>query len=601
MKQHDLPELTLPQMLREHARQRPNELALRQKDFGIWQPISWADYYRRACHFGLGLKALGIEPGSHVAIISENRAEWIIGQMGIGIIKAICVGVYPTSPWNEVAYILEHSDTELVICEDQEQTDKIIEAWPELPKLKQNVVVDMKGLRHYERDRLLSFEEVEQLGADYQQKHPELIDQLLDSQQMDDTALMIYTSGSTGRPKGAMISWYNIHAAAPGLIEMLNLGPKDSSLSYLPLCHVAEQAFTNIGPLYVGSTVSFGESLRTVQEDLREIAPTFFLGVPRIWEKLHSSIYIKMQETGRLRQAMFNWAMRACEPLATKSREQLSVRERASFWLSYWLIFRALQNYIGLRRCRIAMTGAAALAPEVLRFFRIIGVPLVEIYGLTETTGVVTGQRPERAVLGTVGTAIRGVEVRLGEHDEILVRGGLVFKGYYKDESATAEAIQDGWLHTGDVGTWSDGQLRIIDRLKDLMITAGGKNLSPSEIENTMKASPFINECMILAEGRRFVAALIQIDYETTAKWAEQQGLAYTTFRSLAEHPEVHKLIQAEVDKGNAQLARVAHIRRFHLLTKELDHDDDEVTATMKIRRDNIYKKYSEEIEALYA
>jgi len=601
MKQHDLPELTLPQMLREHARQRPNELALRQKDFGIWQPISWADYYRRACHFGLGLKALGIEPGSHVAIISENRAEWIIGQMGIGIIKAICVGVYPTSPWNEVAYILEHSDTELVICEDQEQTDKIIDAWPELPKLKQNVVVDMKGLRHYERDRLLSFEEVEQLGADYQQKHPELIDQLLDSQQMDDTALMIYTSGSTGRPKGAMISWYNIHAAAPGLIEMLNLGPKDSSLSYLPLCHVAEQAFTNIGPLYVGSTVSFGESLRTVQEDLREIAPTFFLGVPRIWEKLHSSIYIKMQETGRFRQAMFNWAMRACEPLANKSREQLSLRERASFWLSYWLIFRALQNYIGLRRCRIAMTGAAALAPEVLRFFRIIGVPLVEIYGLTETTGVVTGQRPERAVLGTVGTAIRGVEVRLGEHDEILVRGGLVFKGYYKDESATAEAIQDGWLHTGDVGVWSDGQLRIIDRLKDLMITAGGKNLSPSEIENTMKASPFINECMILAEGRRFVAALIQIDYETTAKWAEQQGLAYTTFRSLAEHPEVHKLIQAEVDKGNAQLARVAHIRRFHLLTKELDHDDDEVTATMKIRRNNIYEKYSDEIEALYA
>jgi long-chain acyl-CoA synthetase len=600
MKHLELPELTLPQMLREHARQRPNDLALRQKDFGIWQPISWADYYRRACHFGLGLKALGIQPGGHVAILSENRAEWVIGQMGIGIIQAICVGVYPTSPWSEVAYILEHSDTELVICEDQEQTDKIIEAWPELPKLKQNVVIDMKGLRHYQRDRLTSFEEIEKLGADYQQQHPELVDQLLDSQRMDDTALMIYTSGSTGRPKGAMISWGNLHAAAPGLIDLLGLGTKDSSLSYLPLCHVAEQAFTNIGPLYVGSTVSFGESLRTVQEDLREIAPTFFLGVPRIWEKLHASIYIKMQETGRFRQALFAWAMRACEPLAAKAREQRSLRERVTFTVCYLLIFRALQNYIGLRRCRIAMTGAAAIAPEILRFFRIIGVPLVEIYGLTETTGVVTGQRPEQAVLGSVGKAVLGTEVRLGEHDEILIRGGLVFKGYYKNDAATAESIRDGWLHTGDVGAWIDGQLRIIDRLKDIMITAGGKNLSPSEIENTMKASPYIKECMILAEGRRYVAALIQIDFETTAKWAEQQGLAYTTFRSLAEHPRINSLIQEEVDKGNARLAQVAQIKRFHLLTKELDHDDDEVTATMKVRRSSIYKKYGDVIEALY-
>lgn len=600
MKHLELPELTLPQMLRAHARQRPNDLGLRQKDFGIWQPISWADYYRRACHFGLGLKALGIQPGGHVAILSENRAEWVIGQMGIGIIQAICVGVYPTSPWSEVAYILEHSDTELVICEDQEQTDKIIEAWPELPKLRQNVVIDMKGLRHYQRDRLTSFEEIEKLGADYQQQHPELVDQLLDSQRMDDTALMIYTSGSTGRPKGAMISWGNLHAAAPGLIDLLGLGTKDSSLSYLPLCHVAEQAFTNIGPLYVGSTVSFGESLRTVQEDLREIAPTFFLGVPRIWEKLHASIYIKMQETGRFRQALFAWAMRACEPLAAKTREQRSLRERVTFTVCYLLIFRALQNYIGLRRCRIAMTGAAAIAPEILRFFRIIGVPLVEIYGLTETTGVVTGQRPEQAVLGSVGKAVLGTEVRLGEHDEILIRGGLVFKGYYKNDAATAESIRDSWLHTGDVGAWIDGQLRIIDRLKDIMITAGGKNLSPSEIENTMKASPYIKECMILAEGRRYVAALIQIDFETTAKWAEQQGLAYTTFRSLAEHPRINSLIQEEVDKGNARLAQVAQIKRFHLLTKELDHDDDEVTATMKVRRSSIYKKYGDVIEALY-
>jgi long-chain acyl-CoA synthetase len=412
---------------------------------------------------------------------------------------------------------------------------------------------------------------------------------------------LIYTSGSTGRPKGAMISWANLHAAAPGLIDLLGLGRKETSLSYLPLCHVAEQAVTNIGPMYAGSTVSFGESLRTVQEDLREVAPTFFLGVPRIWEKLHSSIYIKMQETGRLRRALFDWAMRACEPLAAKPRRQHSLRERLTFAACYLLLFRALQNYIGLRRCRVAMTGAAAIAPEILRFFRTIGVPLIEVYGQTETTGVVTGQRLEQVTLGTVGSAVLGVEVRLGESDEILIRGGLVFKGYYKNAAATAETIRDGWLHTGDVGAWVGEELRIVDRLKDIMITAGGKNLSPSEIENTIKASPYIKECMVLAEGRRYVAALIQIDYETVAKWAEQESIPYTTFRSLAENPQVNELIQAEVNKGNAQLAQVAQIKRFHLLTKELDHDDDEVTATMKVRRSNIYKKYAEVIEGLYA
>lgn len=596
----EIPELTLPQMLRQHARQQPEGLALRQKDFGIWQPISWAEYYRRARHFGLGLKSLGIEPGTHVAILSENRAEWVIAQMGIGIIQAICVGVYPTSPWNEVAYVLEHSDTELVICEDQEQTDKIIDAWPQLPKLRQNVVIDMKGLRYYERERLCSFDAVEALGADYERLHPDLADQLLDRQQMNDTALMIYTSGSTGRPKGAMISWANLHAAAPGLIDLLSLQPQDTSLSYLPLCHVAEQAVTNIGPVYVGSTVSFGESLRTVQEDLREVAPSFFLGVPRIWEKLHSSIYIKMQETGPLRQTLFDWAMRRCEPLATKPRTQYSLAERLGFGLCYLLVFRALQNYIGLRRCRVAMTGAASLAPEILRFFRTIGIPLIEVYGQTESTGVVTGQRPEKITLGTVGGAVLGTEVRLGEFDEILIRGGLVFQGYYKDAAATEDTIRDGWLHTGDVGEWIADDLRIVDRLKDIMITAGGKNLSPSEIENTIKASPYIKECMVIAERRRYVSALIQIDYDTVAKWAEQEGIPYTTFRNLAENPRVNELIQAEVAKGNARLAQVAQIKRFHLLTKELDHDDDEVTATMKVRRSNIYEKYTDVIEALY-
>ncbi|MEX2475294.1 long-chain fatty acid--CoA ligase [Marinobacter sp.] len=595
-----IPDLTLTQMLRAHARERPEDLALRQKDFGIWQAFSWQDFYQRARHFGLGLRALGLPEGGHVAIIAENRVEWVIAQMGIGLVRGICVGVYPTSPWNEVAYVLEHSDAEMVVCEDQEQTDKVLEAWPQLPKLKHNIVIDMKGLRHYPQPPS-SFDDIEAQGRAFEQQHPDLIDELLDHQPMEDTALMVYTSGSTGRPKGAMVSWRNLHAAAPGLIDLLGADKHGSSLSYLPLCHIAEQAFTNIAPIYVGSPVSFGESLRTVQEDLREIAPTFFLGVPRIWEKLHSSIYIKIQETGRFRQRLFHRAMRACEPLATKPRAQWSLKERWVFGFSYWMVFRALQNFIGLRRCTVALTGAAPISTGILEFFRTIGIPLVEVYGQTETTGVATAQRVDNVHLGTVGAAISGVEVKLGEHNEIIMRGGSMFKGYYKNDEATAATLKDGWLHTGDVGEWRGDQLKIVDRLKDIMITAGGKNLSPTEIENTIKASPYIKECIVIGEARKFVSALIQIDYETVAKWAEQERIAYTTFRSLTELDEVNELIQTEVNRGNDQLPQVAQIKRFHLLTKELDHDDDEVTATMKVRRSKIYEKYDEVIESLYA
>lgn len=592
--------LTLPQMLRAHAKERPDGLALRQKDFGIWQAYTWQDYYRRARHFGLGLRALGLPEGGHVAIISENRVEWVVAQMGIGLVKGICVGVYPTSPWNEVAYVLEHSDAEMVVCEDQEQTDKVLEARPRLPQLKHNIVIDPKGLRSYS-ERPSSFEDIETKGREFEKTHPEIIDQLLDSQQMDDIALMIYTSGSTGRPKGAMISWGNLQAAAPGLIELLGVDQHSRSLSYLPLCHVAEQALTNIAPVYVGSAVSFGESLRTVQEDLREIAPTFFLGVPRIWEKLHSAIYIKMQETGRFRQWLFNKAISACEPMATKPKAQWRAGEHITYNLYYWLVFRALQNFIGLRRCTIALTGAAPISTGILLFFRTVGVPLVEVFGQTESTGVATAQRPDNVCLGTVGTAVAGLEVTLGEQNEIIMRGGTVFKGYYKNDEATRATLRDGWLHTGDVGEWKEGQLRIVDRLKDIMITAGGKNLSPTEIENTIKASPYIKECIVIGEARKYVSALIQIDFDTAAKWAEQEHIAYTTFRSLTEHEKVQELIQAEVDKGNEQLPQVAQIKRFHLLSKELDHDDDEVTATMKVRRSKIYEKYGDVIEGLYS
>ena len=600
----NFPELTLPQMLRQRAQQDAQRIAIRQKDFGIWKPFTWGQYYRRASHFGQGLLALGLPAGGHVGVIAENRIEWVVAQMGAGLVGGVTVGVYPTSPSSEVAYVVGHADIDIMVCEDQEQTDKVLEALPRLPRLKKIVVMEPKGLRSFapeQRALIVTFAEVEKMG---ESAHSQArIDELLARQTLDDIGLMIYTSGSTGAPKGAMISWRNMRGVVPGIAERLQLTGSTSHLSYLPLCHVAEQMLTTFVPLYLGCTVNFGESIRTVQEDLREVAPSMFLGVPRIWEKLHSSITIKMQETGRLRRALYTRAMAACALLADKPREAWSLPERARYGAHYWLVLRALQNFIGLRRARVALTGAAPIAPEVVRFFRALGVPLVEVYGLTESTGMVTGHRLSQVTPGTVGPVTEGVRYRLApDTGEFQIQGEMVFAGYYKNPEATAQTLQDGWLHTGDVvREEAGGQLRIVDRLKDIMITAGGKNLTPTEIEGAMKASPFIKECIVIADGRKFVSALVQIDLETVGKWAEARRIAFTHFRSLAETPEVRQLIEGEIAAGNARLAQVAQIRKFHLLTKELDHDDGEVTATMKVRRASIYKSYAGEIEALYA
>lgn len=596
-----LPDLTLPQMLRERARTDAQRIAIRQKDFGIWKPFTWAQYHQRASHFGLGLKALGLPAGGHVGVIAENRIEWVLAQMGAGLVGAVTVGVYPTSPTNEVAYVVGHADIEIMVCEDQEQTDKLLAALPELPRLKKIVVMETKGLRSFApevRQFITTFDEVEQLGAASGQQA--IIDEALARQRLDDVGLMIYTSGSTGKPKGAMISYRNIRGVVPGIVDRLELSRETTHLSYLPLCHVAEQMLTSFVPVYIGSQVNFGESIRTVQEDLREVAPTMFLGVPRIWEKLHAAIHIKLQETGGLRRALFHKAYNACKPLAEKPHSNWSAGDKLTYAASYWLVFRALQNFIGLRNAHVALTGAAPIPPDVVRFFRVLGVPLIEVYGLTESTGMVTGHRLGHVVVGTVGVPTLGVEHRIADNGELQLRGDMVFAGYYKNPEATASSIVDGWLHTGDVVRESQGQIQIVDRLKDIMITAGGKNLTPSEIENTMKGSPFIKECIIVAEARKFVGALVMIDYETVGKWAEARRIPFTHFRSLVEHPEVRGLIDAEINQGNQRLAQVSQIRKFHLLTKELDHDDGEVTATMKVRRASIYKTYAAEIEALY-
>ncbi len=596
-------DLTLPQALRHQAQTQPGRIAIRQKEHGIWKPSNWSALHVRAQRVGLGLRAAGLGEGAHLGVLSENRIEWVLAQLGAGLVGAVTVGVYPTSPSSEVSYVLAHADAEVVIAEDQEQSDKILAARAQLPRLRKLVVMERKGLADTQARApglVIGFDELEALGAQHEAEGAAYTDAVLARQQLADTALIIYTSGSTGKPKGAVLSYANVAAMAVGVVDRLGLTPATGHLSYLPLCHVAEQMLTVFVPLYLGSRVDFGESIRTVQEDLREVAPTMFLGVPRIWEKLHSAIAVKMAETGPLRRRSYAWALAACRPFAFKSAAQRSWRERLVFGLAYLLVFRALQNFIGLRRARVALTGAAPISAAVVEYFRILGVPLLEVYGMTETSGMVLGQRADAIVPASVGVPTRGAECRIGEHGELQVRGPVVFRGYYKNPEASAAAVVDGWLHTGDVVTLQDGSYRIVDRLKDIMITAGGKNLTPSEVENQMKASPFIKECVIVADARRFVAALIQIDFETVSLWAQTNGVTFTHFRSLAEHPQVRELVQREVDAANGKLAPVAQVRRFHLLTKELDHDDGEVTATMKVRRASVYKTYAPEIEALY-
>ena len=601
-----LRDLTLPQRLFYWASVRSQEVALRQKDMGIWKPVTWADYALEAASFGLGLVELGLQRSEHVAILSENRQEWVFVQMGVGLVQGVPAGVYPTSPTQEVEYLLMLCEAPFIVCEDQEQLDKVLGARERLPKLRKVIVMDPKGLRHYDRSGILEFSEVSALGRGISAQQPHLIQQYLQRQDMSDTGLVVFTSGSTGRPKAAMLSWRGLCRAGEGLNGVLHAVPSDQILSYLPLCHMAEQMFAVQVPLTTGAVVNFAESIRTVQEDLREISPQIFLAVPRIWEKFHSAIEIRMHESGGLRLYLYRMAMQALGAHAHLPREKWTLTQRAQAWFWHLLVLRALLNFVGLRKCRIAVSGSAPISPDILKFFKTLGLSVREAYGLTEASGASSLQPSDESPAGSVGAPFPGIEMKLAQDGEILLRGDVVFKGYYNAPAATAEAIDgDGWLHTGDVGLMEPGpmgnELRIVDRKKDIMITAGGKNITPSELENALRVSAYIKEAIVIADRRRFVAALIQIDPESVGKWAEESGITYTNYKSLAELAEVQLLIQQEIEAINARMPQVQHVRKFHLLTKELDHDDGEVTATMKVKRSSVEKKYSDAIEAMYS
>ncbi|MDQ7781930.1 MAG: AMP-binding protein [Desulfomonilaceae bacterium] len=594
---------TLPGLLARNAARYGDRIGLREKDLGIWQEVSWKEYYAHVGRFCLGIRRLGLKRGDRLAILGDNCPEWIYADLAAQAAGAIAVGVYPTNPANQVAYVVGHSDAVMVVAKDQEQTDKILDVRDQLPKLTKIIVVDMKGLRKYRDPMIVPFSEVEELGGKELERNPAAFEELVSATRSDDVALMVYTSGTTGPPKGAMLTHGNIMTLCRSFERVVPTSESDQVVSYLPLCHVAERIMSVFLALYAGYTVNFAESVATVQESLYEISPTLFVGVPRIWEKMYAAIMINMKDASRFKRWMFKlWiglGRRTLERRLQGNGKRLS--DRLLFYLGYLCVYRQILDKLGLLRTRLAMSGAAPISPEVLKFYRVIGLPIAQVYGQTEVTGVSHYQPGEDMNIGSVGHPFAEVDFRLAEDGEIMLRGPSVFAGYYKDDEATKRTVRDGWLYTGDVGELDEqGYLYITDRKKDILITSGGKNIAPSEIENRLKFSPYINEAIVVGDGRPFLTALIQIEYDTVGKWAMDRGIAFTTFKSLAGTREVFELIEKEVAEANRDFAKVETIKKFTLLDKELDHDDDEVTATMKVRRSTIEKKFKDLIEAMY-
>jgi long-chain acyl-CoA synthetase len=526
------------------------------------------------------------------------------------MIGAIAVGIYPTNPWVELQYIVRHSGARVVITGDQEQTDKVLDAIAGndgLPALEAIVCVDMKGLRHYGQSQLMSFEKLCDLGKRYALENSDAnatLDRLIAQASPDDVCILVYTSGTTGPPKGAMLTHRNLIYASYIYAEAVGIADKPfESVCYLPLCHVAERCYSEVMQLVLGGTVSFAESIDTVALNIREIAPTFFVGVPRIYEKLQQNFLFKLGESGRLRQgfakACFAWGRKLSDRRQNDTDHWL---DRAAYAVLYVLLFRNIQRHLGLARSRHRLCAGASISPETLRFFDIVGRPVSQGYGLTESGGVAFIQTASHHRLGGCGLPLRDTEWKLDGDGEILLRNPGVFKGYFLDEKASTATIEpDGWLRTGDiVDVLDNGEITVVDRKKAIIITAGGKNIAPSEIENALKDSEFIKEAIVVGEAKKYLGAIVQVDFDNVGRWARDKALAYTNYKSLSQLPEVHELVERIVNETNKRFARVENIRRFAILEKELDHDDGELTATQKVRRAMIEKKFARELAIIY-
>ena len=594
---------TLPTLFRHVVRERGDAVAMREKDLGIWRAITWRQYGERARRAGLGLVGLGLRPGDVVSIIADNCPEWLYTDLGTLSVGGITNGIYTTDSPRQVEYIVNDSDTRFFFAENEEQLDKILEVRARCPQLVTIVVYDMEGLHAFRDPQVMDFAALLELGARYDREHPGAFDRMVEIPQPEDLATLVYTSGTTGPPKGAMLSHRNILFQLGYADFAAEPRPGDQQLSFLPLSHIAERTFTVFYPLRTGATVNFAESIDTVPENLREVAPAVFFAVPRIWEKFYSGVALRMRDATRLGRLAYRWAIGvgACVADHRLAGRRPPAGLRLLHRVADVLVLDNVKRSLGLHRARGAVTGAAPIAPDLIKWYMALGLDMREVYGQTENCGLATAMPADRIKLGSVGVARPDTEVRVARDGEILLRGPHVFMGYYKNPERTAQTIVDGWLHTGDVGELdAEGFLRITDRMKDIIITAGGKNVTPSEIENQLKFSPYITDAVVIGDQRKFLSCLVMLDPETVAQFAQERNVPFTNFASLCRAQEVQDLIWDEIERVNKQLARVETIKRFHLIEQILTPEDEELTPTMKLKRALVNRKYKDVIENMY-
>ena len=596
------------------GRKTPDNVALREKDFGIWQETTWREYWEVVLDAAHGLLALGVDPGDRVSIHSEDRPEWVILDLAAIAVRGITVGLYPTNPAAEVQYLLSDSGAEIHLAEDQEQADKVMEVIDTLPDLRKIIHVEPRGFRKWrDDDRFIFWDDFIELGRQHRAENSGAVEERMAEATAEDIITLVYTSGTTGPPKGAMINNSNFEYTVEQVIFVegrVKGGPVDSSdiiLTYLPLCHIAERIFSTWTSVSSGCSLNFAESIETVQQNLREVQPTVFFAVPRIWEKIHATVAIKGRDGTWFKRVWFGLGMKMAAYIGkarVDNEGEFTPLSRVVYLIGYPLVFRALQERLGLRRVRYAATGAAAIAPEVIRDFLGMGVPIYELYGMTENCAVATTNRPGRNKVGTVGEPYPGIGLRIDdETGEIQTKHKANFVGYWNKPEQTAETFtEDGWLKTGDVGEWVDGtHVKIVDRIKHIIITSGGKNISPSEIENSLKTSPYVKEAMVIGDGKKYVTALMGIEFDVVGDWATRRGIPYTTYRDLSEKPEVIELMQGVINETNTKFATVEQIKKFRMIPKELDHEDGELTATQKLKRGAMDDMFGELIEDMYS
>jgi len=578
-------------------------VALRKKEYGLWHDITWNDYDRNVSCVAYGLMSLGLKKGDCASIIGDNCPEWVYADLGIQACGAATAGVYATNAWQQVEYVVSNSNSKFFFVENEEQLDKWLHFKDKAPHLEKVIVWDTEGLRQFKDPKVMIFNDLLELGAREMQDNPDALDKRIAEIEPEDLSVLIYTSGTTGPPKGAMLTHRNCVWIGTALTTNNPMYDDDDIMSFLPLCHIFEQLFTILAHIDVGYVVNFIESLETVTDNMMEISPTVGHAVPRIWEKYHSAIMIRMADATWFKRLVFGYALSVGKKRASLIMEFKPVPAslELQYKLAHFAVFRKLKERLGFDRIRVAYSGAAPIAPEMLHFFHSIGVSLVEGYGQTEGTGVTTTSKMGQVKFGAVGVPLKGVEIKIADDGEILVKSPGVFKGYYQNPESTAETIVDGWLHSGDVGTIdNDGFLSITDRKKDIIVTAGGKNITPQYIENKMKASLYINDAVVIGDKRKFLSCLVIIDEDNVVKYAQDNKVQFSTYRDLTESEAVRSLIDGEIKTVNETLSRVERVKKFTILPKKLYEEDGEVTPTMKVKRKFINEAFGDLIEAMY-